>query len=257
MVKGKTLVKLVKPVYNKAKVSSNTPTTQQVNTRVNARVKSQTCSVNVVPGEVFPENVKQYFYIAEDGTPKINVNIESIRYPGSFVYEVRPDMAEMAGQFTQLRVYPDGIVKFFIEQPGGISIFIKPKTINDKNNNFMKRTVSFSENRFSQEEINKISHAFLMPLLTKLSNEQDKDVIKKMLESPDFMMTIVEGMVSLEDILCNQNQFGDPIVSLKLKPLPLAQRPSGGKSKRNKSKKVTKIRNKKGKGKTRKYKNKK
>ena len=259
MVKGKTPVN--RAVNTAVKSSANTLTNPQVKTLVKARVNSQTCSVNVVPEKVFKEEIS-YFSI-EDGKPIINVNIKSIRYPDSFVYEFMPDRAEMAGQFTQVQVYPtDNVVKFFIEQPGGIAIFIKLKDKTVKNDNFIKRAVSFGhKNEFSQQDINKISRLFLSSLLKKIENTENTDresdikVIRDMLGYDNFMMTIVEGMVTLKDVICNQNQFGDPIVSLTLNPLPRAQRPSGGKSKKNKSKKGTKRRNKSKKRKTRKYKN--
>jgi hypothetical protein len=250
--------------------------------------RQRACSANIVREETVPEKMIPYFYINEKGTPMINVNIKSIRYPDSFVYEVVPDREEMSGQFTQVQVYPDhDVVKFFIEQTGGIAIFIKPKNITDKVDHFVERTDSFSgKNGFSQENINEISRSFLKSLLSKLQNKEYKNVISRMSNSREFMMTIVEGMVSLDDVLCNQNQFGDSIVSLTLKPESSAAAPTtaaaapttaaaatdserkikgrkrgtergterGGKSKRNKSKKGTKRRNKKDKRKTRKYK---
>ena len=185
-------------------------------------------SGNQFYNEIPPPGFDEYFDLT-NGVPIIRENIESTRFRGALVYEAHPEKPEMSGQFTQVYVDPKGIVKLFIEQPQGIAIFIKPKTdITDINDNFTKSTNTFmTQNNLSQEDINYICRAFLTSLLDKLfkfvsKNDRpqftkNKKKIIQMLKAPVFMMTIVEGMISLDDINKNQDpRYKDEIKILYL-----------------------------------------
>jgi hypothetical protein len=170
---------------------------------------------NVISDELSP-GLNEYFRLT-NGVPIIAGNIESMRYPGpgNFVYRANSEQPEMGGQFNQVQVYPEGVVKFFIEQGTSMSIFIgvKPKPTKRKINpdNFVLNTETFRVlNKLSQEDINYICKTFLQSVLNNYNTviesasdkpqaEENKNVISGMLQKSDFMMTIVEGMISLKD----------------------------------------------------------
>lgn len=206
------------------------------------------------------DKILEYFDINK-GLPKFGNNIMSDNgnYE-TYLYNENSEVA--AGHFTQVGRY-NNTIKFLFEDPAPISFFItlvdnsisgvkikakkgKLQNMDSNSTSFLKRCVSFQKkHNLSDDDINRVALLYLQSLIDnevfKTQNPGLATNIEQMIAEYNnggkkFVITVINGMVTMADIERNENPFGEPIVSVQM------QQRVGGTRSKYKSRKTNKRR---------------
>jgi hypothetical protein len=238
-----------------------------------APVLQNVCSPSFTEEEAIT-TLNTFFTPSVSGIPKMATYIKADN--GNYNTYVCNDRDCAAGHFNQVGVSNVNgklAVKFLFEDPAPVTMFISKvpqdnnrikkatKSVNE-NNNFTARCTSFAtKHHFSGDEINTISKAYLQSLIDNVEfvrNNPDiaANIMQIIAFQGKYVMTIINGMVTINDIDQNVGPFGDPIKSVKMEGDKFVEAAAslGGTNKSTKKRRKTTKKTKKNNQKTKKIK---